>query len=576
MSTISSILDAKIGFNYTISANVHSVEKKETKSGFELIEITIVDETGTLIASVWNQKWLLGKIKQNDKIALSGKVEFNYGFKRMTNPFIFVLSDNSNMSEIAKVVSVYKDSEKISSSWIKNIIKNAFDYLGDVDCFVPKNLSNKYRLMNYFDAVKKVHFPSSMKELQIAKRTVKYSDVLLRQVAFCQPFKGNRQLFLCEFFEDKIEKAYQAILLYNDAGFQSVIVVPNRMAYLQYTRCLGNKLLSNGINCNKIFKNSNEDQIDIAINNFKQRNLDVLICEKKYIESDFLADKQCLLIIDEMSQFDIKEINALNKHLETDQDFMYLTTEPLTKILAKMLYPNCNYTKVAYKHTHACSVTVYENSLKMGAYQDAVKHLQNESQAVVLVPNLEFVINDIKTKIFAGWNIKTVYDKTPDEEKIQILDEFSEGKVDILICACYIDFAIKPHKETVMVVENAQKMPLSYLHQLRNFLISINKDSWMNLISFTKQSLPRLKCMCNIMDGQSIMEKDIEMSLNWIGYGIFDKLGFSQLKLIDFVKDTAIIETAIKDAIEIVDADPNLKNEQNKLMSFEISRRFKK
>ena len=56
MSEVSTILNAKIGFNYTIAAVVHSVEEKEPKPGLKLVEITLTDETGTLIATAFNQK----------------------------------------------------------------------------------------------------------------------------------------------------------------------------------------------------------------------------------------------------------------------------------------------------------------------------------------------------------------------------------------------------------------------------------------------------------------------------------------------------------------------------------------
>ena len=116
MSEVSNILNAKIGFNYTISATIHSVEEKEPKPGLKLIEITLVDDSGTLIATVFNQSWLLDTLKPNDKVAVGGKVEFNYGFKRMTNPFIHVLDDEASQNNLSNVVSIHPSNENISSS----------------------------------------------------------------------------------------------------------------------------------------------------------------------------------------------------------------------------------------------------------------------------------------------------------------------------------------------------------------------------------------------------------------------------------------------------------------------------
>ena len=179
LSEVSTILNARIGFNYTIKAKVHSIEEKEPKPDLKLIEITLVDETGTMIATAFNQKWLLDTVKPEDTVAVSGKVEFNYGFKRMTNPFIHVLTEEDTLNNVAKVVSIHPSNDRISSAWVRNIVANAFSFLENLDSYVPAELCNKYKLMNYYDALKAAHFPNTMKDLAKAKRTLKYSQLLL-------------------------------------------------------------------------------------------------------------------------------------------------------------------------------------------------------------------------------------------------------------------------------------------------------------------------------------------------------------------------------------------------------------
>ena len=242
LSEVSNINNAKIGFNYTITANVHSIEEKEPKPGMKLIEITIVDDSGTLIATAFNQKWLLDTIKPNDKVAMSGKVEFNYGFKRITNPFIHVLDENTQQDSISNVVSIHPSNDEISSSWVGNIVQNAFDYLGSLESPIPKEYVEKYRLMDYFQALKAVHFPKSMNELNLAKRTIKYAEVLMQQLfALLKNPSKNSQVFLCEFFVDKVSRSVQAMSLYNDAKGQSIMIVPSPLILAQYKEAFKEK-----------------------------------------------------------------------------------------------------------------------------------------------------------------------------------------------------------------------------------------------------------------------------------------------------------------------------------------------
>ena len=53
--------------------------------------------------------------------------------------------------------------------------------------------------MDYFEALKVVHFPNSIEELNQGKRTLKYAQVLLQQLYANGKFQNQSQLFVCEF-----------------------------------------------------------------------------------------------------------------------------------------------------------------------------------------------------------------------------------------------------------------------------------------------------------------------------------------------------------------------------------------
>lgn len=96
--------------------------------------------------------------------------------------------------------------------------------------------------MNYFEALKAVHFPTSMKELNLAKRTLKYSQVLLQQLYTIEKYQKNSQLFVCEFVEDKISKAVECLSLYKDSGAQSIMLCSSSIMLGQYKQAFANKL----------------------------------------------------------------------------------------------------------------------------------------------------------------------------------------------------------------------------------------------------------------------------------------------------------------------------------------------
>ena len=109
-----------------------------------------------------------------------------------------------------------------------------------------------------------------------------------------------------------------------------------------------------------------------------------------------------LLVIDEKDQFSTREISKAKSFLNSDASEVCLTTRPLTKSLATLLYPTSTHTRVAYMETHKCDIFVHENNLRMAAYEAAVKAIKEGKQCFVITPELDFKISEMTDKIFNG------------------------------------------------------------------------------------------------------------------------------------------------------------------------------
>lgn len=56
LTEVCKISNTNVGHTYSIMANVHAITEKEPKPGMDLVEITLTDETGTLIVAAFKQK----------------------------------------------------------------------------------------------------------------------------------------------------------------------------------------------------------------------------------------------------------------------------------------------------------------------------------------------------------------------------------------------------------------------------------------------------------------------------------------------------------------------------------------
>lgn len=166
MSAVRTVADAAIGQMATIAGIIHEVKLKRPRPKLTLVEVAVVDQTGVIMVTAFNQPWLKDKLHPGERVALSGKVEFDYGFKRMTNPIV-----EPTQGEVEGVIlSVHPSSAKISQKQMRALVRAALQMTEGAFDPLPLDLRRRYRLMSRQTALRCAHFPQSMAEAAQARR----------------------------------------------------------------------------------------------------------------------------------------------------------------------------------------------------------------------------------------------------------------------------------------------------------------------------------------------------------------------------------------------------------------------
>ena len=110
-----------------------------------------------------------------------------------------------------------------------------------------------------------------------------------------------------------------------------------------------------------------------------------------------------------------------------------------------------------------------------------------------------------------GYRIRLLHGKNKDKEKEEIMTDFKDGNVDIIVSTTVIEVGIDVPNATVMVIYNAERFGLSQLHQLRGRVGRSDLKSYCFLLVGTdnEKSIERLnilikllqlycRCSCNI------------------------------------------------------------------------------
>ena len=115
---------------------------------------------------------------------------------------------------------------------------------------------------------------------------------------------------------------------------------------------------------------------------------------------------------------------------------------------------------------------------------------------------------------FPEVNIGLVHGKMKADEKQKVMQQFKNNELQLLIATTVIEVGVDVPNASIMVIENAERLGLSQLHQLRGRVGRGAKASFCALLyknPLSQNGQERLRIMRETNDGFLIAEKDLEL-----------------------------------------------------------------
>ena len=178
--------------------------------------------------------------------------------------------------------------------------------------------------------------------------------------------------------------------------------------------------------------------------------------------------------------------------------------------------------------------------------------------------------------------IALLHGRMKSKEKDAVMQQFAEGKVDVLVSTTVIEVGVNVPNAALMIVENAERFGLSQLHQLRGRVGRGVRKSHCILVmggdgAVSRTSRERLEVMRTTYDGYRIAEQDLAQRgpgdfLATAEGGAVRQSGGLSFRLADAGEDISVLTEAAADAREILATDPELS--QNALLREHIKGLF--
>ena len=496
---------------------------------------------------------------------------------------------------------------------------------------LPADVLSRIRMMPLNEAIRNVHFPESTEKLRLAQLRLKFDELFFIQLNILRtaslrklklkgivfptvgdyfntfykdylPFEltGAQKRVVKEIRADMGSGRQMNRLLQGDVGSGKTLVALLSMLLAVDNHCQACMMAPTEILATQHYATVMEFLKDMDIRvalltgstKKKERNailpaiasgeIQIVIGTHALIEETVVFSSLGLAIIDEQHRFGVEQRARLWKKNAIVPHVLVMTATPIPRTLAMTLYGDLDVSvidELPPGRKPIQTVHRYDNK-KAQLYDFLRKEIQLGRQVYVVYPliegsekldykNLEDGFETFK-EVFPEYKVCMVHGKMKAADKETEMQKFITGEAQILMATTVIEVGVNVPNASVMVIESAERFGLSQLHQLRGRVGRGAEQSYCILVSSYKLSndtRKRLEIMVNSNNGFEIAEADLRLR----GHG--DLEGTQQsgegldLKIANLAADGQILQYARDIALEVLDKDPELLSEPNRILN---------
>lgn len=502
---------------------------------------------------------------------------------------------------------------------------------------LPPYILNKYQLPDKRMALLNIHFPKNQKDLNAAERRLKFEELFFIQLQLLHnkqlrqlKFKGvtfekvgekvNR--FYKEFlpFEltnaqkrvvkeiridtqrgvqmnrlvqgdvgsGKTAVALMSMLLANDNGYQACMMAPTEILARQHYASITELVTDDLVRVAILTGNTKKKDRIILHEQLENGEIDILIGTHALIEDKVQFKNLGLVVIDEQHRFGVEQRAKLWRKNVIPPHILVMTATPIPRTLAMTLYGDLDVsvidelpagrkpieTKHLFEGQRLRMFGFMKQEIAKGRQVYIVYPLIKESEKLDLL-HLEAGVEQLSYQFpRPDYQISIVHGQMPNADKQFEMQQFIEGKSQIMVATTVIEVGVNVPNASVMVIENAERFGLSQLHQLRGRVGRGSDHSFCILMSgnkLSKEGKVRLDTMVRTNNGFEISEIDLQLR----GPGDItgtQQSGVLDLKLADLAKDQIILSEARNTVIELFETDPQLEKPENALLKAHLTK----
>ncbi len=460
--------------------------------------------------------------------------------------------------------------EKISL--VLNQLSNGRDQDGIPD-FLPAEIIQFNNLMSESEAYRTIHFPSGYKSARIAAKRLGFDELFTIQLAaqitreewrkenvthafnvgngrdrslqkfisslpfeltlaqkrvveeiikdLKKPIPMNRFLEGDVGSGKTVVAAIACYLAYLN-GFQSLFMAPTEILAQQHYQTIKKLFGGNG------FKPFPKVGLQTGSKKIEDKHFDIIIGTHALIQKKLDFKKAGLVIVDEQHRFGVAQRSQL-KEKGMNPHLLTMTATPIPRTIALTLYGELDLSVIDEMPKGRLPIKTFlvPQEKRQAGYKWIAEQVKKSVQVFVICPlieesNVETMqsmkaakkeYERLKTVIFPQFKLGLLHGKMKSREKEEMMKQFKENKINILVATSVVEVGIDIPNATIMMIEGADRFGMAQLHQLRGRVGRGSEQSYCFLYteSMDERTQMRLQLFAKTQSGIQVAEYDFKL-----------------------------------------------------------------
>jgi len=268
----------------------------------------------------------------------------------------------------------------------------------------------------------------------------------------------------------KTEVALRAVMKCVLDGRQAAILVPTTVLARQHYLTAKSRFSKYPVEIDMVSRFRTTAQIKKTLNGLENGSIDVLIGTHRLLQKDVHFQNLGLLVVDEEQRFGVTHKERL-KELSRQVDVLTLSATPIPRTLNMALAGIRDMSAIEEPPASRQPVQTYVLEHDWPVLADAIRReLERGGQVYYLhnrVDTIQHTAGRIQEMLGADTSVAVGHGKMSQDELNEVMTRVSDGEVDVLVCTTIIETGIDIANVNTLIIEDADKMGLAQLHQIR-------------------------------------------------------------------------------------------------------------